>query len=515
MVRYEVNMTSLTIVSARTSKQVCLLGTAILFLTGFCFSQPAISLSPSSGPPTTNLRVSGSGFAPNAKIDIYFGTQDEAVAMTNGSGSFSQIAIPAPASALPGAHWVSAVERSGHSGAQATFLVSTSWKQFHRHNMVRWNQYENVLNVNNVGSLQVKWSYATGGAVESSPAVWNGVVYVGSDDNNVYALKASTGAKLWSYLTGNYVISSPAVANGVVYAGSEDGNVFALNASTGALLWSYLPFPGESVLSSPTIVNGVVYVGTTEGSVFALNASTGAPLWSYQTGYFVNSSPAVANGVVYVSSYDNNAYALKASTGAKLWSYAIYNNVTDSSPAVVDGVVYVGSAGSYLTGSLYALKASTGALLWSYPTASRVYSSPAVANGVVYVGSFDNDKVYALKASTGTLLWSYTTAGPVYSSPAVANGVVYVVSRKTYALSARTGALLWSYPTIGEAVSPSPAVANGVVYVGSYDGKVYAFGLKQGSEQAGAASKRPSLKTLRPDFNLKVSQPVATPAGAR
>jgi outer membrane protein assembly factor BamB len=380
MVRYEVNMTSLTIVSARTSKQVCLLGTAILFLTGFCFSQPAISLSPSSGPPTTNLRVSGSGFAPNAKIDIYFGTQDEAVAMTNGSGSFSQIAIPAPASALPGAHWVSAVERSGHSGAQATFLVSTSWKQFHRHNMVRWNQYENVLNVNNVGSLQVKWSYATGGAVESSPAVWNGVVYVGSDDNNVYALKASTGAKLWSYLTGNYVISSPAVENGVVYAGSEDGNVFALNASTGALLWSYLPFPGESVLSSPTIVNGVVYVGTTEGSVFALNASTGAPLWSYQTGYFVNSSPAVANGVVYVSSYDNNVYALKASTGAKLWSYAIYNNVTDSSPAVVDGVVYVGSAGSYLTGSLYALKASTGALLWSYPTASRVYSSPAVAN---------------------------------------------------------------------------------------------------------------------------------------
>jgi outer membrane protein assembly factor BamB len=58
-------------------------------------------------------------------------------------------------------------------------------------------------------------------------------------------------------------------------------------------------------------------------------------------------------------------------------------------------------------------------------------------------------------------------------------------------------------------------VVNGVVYVGSYDGKVYAFGLKQGSEQAGAASKRPSLKTLRPDFNLKVSQPVATPAGAR
>ena len=48
---------------------------------------------------------------------------------------------------------------------------------------------------------------------------------------------------------------------------------------------------------------------------------------------------------------------------------------------------------------------------------------------------------------------------------------------KVYALNARTGAKLWSYTTGGEVWS-SPAVANGVVYIGSYDGKVYAFGLK-------------------------------------
>jgi outer membrane protein assembly factor BamB len=104
----------------------------------------------------------------------------------------------------------------------------------------------------------------------------------------------------------------------------------------------------------------------------------------------------------------------------------------------------------------------------------------------------------------------------LYSSPAVANGVVYVGSEdnNVYALNAKTGAKLWSYST-GSFVESSPAVANGVVYVGSDDGKVYAFGLKQGSEQAGADSNRPGLKTLRADFNLKVSQPVATPAGTR
>ena len=55
----------------------------------------------------------------------------------------------------------------------------------------------------------------------------NGVVYLGSDDSNVYALNASTGALLWKYTTGDHVDSSPAVANGVVYIGSTDGNVYA------------------------------------------------------------------------------------------------------------------------------------------------------------------------------------------------------------------------------------------------------------------------------------------------
>jgi len=63
--------------------------------------------------------------------------------------------------------------------------------------------------------------------------VANGVVYVGSLDNNVYALKASAGAKLWSYTTGSLVGSSPAVANGMVYVSSWDNNVYAFGLKKG------------------------------------------------------------------------------------------------------------------------------------------------------------------------------------------------------------------------------------------------------------------------------------------
>jgi eukaryotic-like serine/threonine-protein kinase len=188
------------------------------------------------------------------------------------------------------------------------------WSEFHRPDMMRWNVYENVLNVNNVGNLSLKWKYQTGGTVFDSPTVANGVVYVGSNDGNVYALNASTGAKLWSYTIGPQTPLT-AVANGVVYVagGNLNKTVYALNASTGALLWSYTT--SGYVSSSPTVANGVVYVGSAYNNnvyankVYALNAKTGAKLWTYSTGGDVYSSPTVADGVVYVGSYDDNVYA--------------------------------------------------------------------------------------------------------------------------------------------------------------------------------------------------------------
>ncbi len=65
--------------------------------------------------------------------------------------------------------------------------AQAAWREFHGANMVRFNQFENVLNVNNVRNLGLKWSYATGRGVFSSPAMANGVVYVGSNNDVVYA----------------------------------------------------------------------------------------------------------------------------------------------------------------------------------------------------------------------------------------------------------------------------------------------------------------------------------------
>ena len=189
---------------------------------------------------------------------------------------------------------------SAAPGQQSAANSQNNWSEFLRTNMGRWNPYEHVLNVQNVKNLRRKWSFQSGG-VFSSPAVVDGVVYVGSQypQDRLYALKASTGVKLWSYRARYRVWSSPAVANGVVYVGAEDKNVYALNARTGTKVWNYTT--GGKVDSSPSVVDGVVYIGSDDGNLYALNASTGAMLWNYATGY-QDSAPAVANGVVYVLS---------------------------------------------------------------------------------------------------------------------------------------------------------------------------------------------------------------------
>ena len=242
-----------------------------------------------------------------------------------------------------------------------------------------------------------KWKFHTNGVVESSPTVVNGVVYIGSFDNNLYAIDAATGLQKWSFLTGNFVYSSPAVVGNVVYIGSADGKVYALDAITGQLKWSY--YTGKGIYSSPAVVNNVVYVGTAQagggtygsGDVHALDATTGIPIWQqpFPIGGEILSSPAVAHGIVYIGSYNNNVYAIDATTGQQKWSYLVDSHIWYSSPVVANGIVYIGSIGAYV----YAFDAVSGQLLQKFQTSrsGSIEGSPVVANGMLYVGTNDRN----------------------------------------------------------------------------------------------------------------------------
>jgi len=307
----------------------------------------------------------------------------------------------------------------------------------------------------------------------------NGTVYVGSSDNNLYALDAGTGDREWEYAAGGDILdSSPTVANGTVYVGSHNNSLHAIDAVTGNQEWSYAT--GDLIDSSPTIANGTVYVGSNDNSLYAIDAVTGDKEWSYATGDLIDSSPTIANGTVYVGSWDNNLYAIDAATGDEEWSYTTGNAIYDTSPTVSNGTVYVGSADD----NLYAIDAGTGNKEWEHATGNTIDSSPTVVDGTVYVGSGDNN-LYAVDAATGNEVWSYATGDGLYSSsPTVADGTVYVGSgdNSLYAVDAATGNKEWSYAT-GSGIESSPTVADGTVYVGSGDNNLYAVDAATGDEE--------------------------------
>ena len=255
-------------------------------------------------------------------------------------------------------------------------------------------------------------------------------------------MNTANGDQLWNYTTGD-AVGSLAISNGVVYVGSNNGNLYALDAANGNQLWSY---PTGGAVGSPAISNGIVYVGSNNGNLYALDAANGNQLWNYTTGGAVG-SPAISNGLVWVGSGDGNLYAFNTTDGNQLWNYPIPAEGSVGSPAISNGVVYVGSN----SGNLYAfayiapgvgssdsssigewsmfginlayarnypgfVNVTSFGPLWNYTTGGAV-GSPAISNGVVYVGS-DDENLYALNATNGSQLWNYTTYSLVDYSPA-------------------------------------------------------------------------------------------------
>jgi outer membrane protein assembly factor BamB len=455
------------------------LGTAPALAAG-----PTITLSPTVGPPTAKVLVAGSGFHPKVIVEVAVGGEVVATPKTDPSGAFS-VRIKVPADATPGERAVTATGLPHGATARAQFLVRTNWSRFHfGPGGAGNNPYENALGPSDLATLAPSWTATVGVGIESSPAVADGVLYVGSLAGRLRALDAVTLGDLWTGQTGGPVVSSPAVVGGTVYVGSADGSVYAFpgagcGVATCAPLWR--ASTGGPVVSSPAVMGGTVYVGSEDGNLYALDASTGAVRWAAATGDPVTASPAVRKGRVYVGAADG-LHVFTAASGGAAWTGP--TGGAAFSPAVVKGTVYVlsvdgtlsafGSAGCGKASCPPSWTASTGG---PFTEPIEVPLSPAVAGGFVYTGSQAGGIQVFPAAGCGSPtcspVWTGTPGGPVLSSPAVADGVVWAGSADgTVAAFAAAGcggpacSPLWTFGT-GKQVLSSPAVANGEMYAGS------------------------------------------------
>lgn len=394
---------------------------------------------------------------------------------------------------------------------RATF--ATDWPQFHFSvDRSGFNPDEHVISSSNVADLSVAWTAMFSAGV-TSPVIADRRVYVGSNDGNVYALDAATGAILWSGATGGSIVFSPAVDHGRVFVGSDDTKIYAFPTACSTPctpLWTATTM--GRISSSPAVADGGVYVGAgrgTDGDLWAFDAATGATRWVAPVSA-APLTPAVANGVVYTTAGALYAFPVSCSTPCPpIW----LGRDAGAPPAVVAGAVYVDAGFFGRFHAFPALCATPCPPLWSALTESNSVTTPAVANGVVYHAEFSG-ALQAFPASCSTpcgALWTVRPAGTRsanngYSSPAVANGLVYVALTVTnepgalFALDATTGSTLATFEVGG--VPSSPAVVDGAVYVSSnrfFDGILTKLDL--------ARDETPPVLSVPADLTVKSTGP--------
>jgi alcohol dehydrogenase (cytochrome c) len=159
------------------------------------------------------------------------------------------------------------------------------------------------IDTSNVGRLHPAWVFQTDvmESMETTPIVINGVMFVTTSFNHVYALDARTGEELWHYKHKMGPVTTyccgpnnrgVAAYGDMVYMGTLDAKLIALDAKTGKLVWqSDIADPelGYSETMAPTAVNGKILIGTNGGEygirgfVKAFDAKTGKLLWTFNT----------------------------------------------------------------------------------------------------------------------------------------------------------------------------------------------------------------------------------------
>lgn len=162
---------------------------------------------------------------------------------------------------------------------------------------------EKQINKSNVGKLRPAWIFQTEvkESLETTPIVVDGVMYVTTSFNHVYALDAKTGEQFWHYKHKMGPVTTyccgpnnrgVAIYKDKVFMGTLDSKLVALDAKTGSLIWETQisdPELGYSETMAPTAVDGKILIGTNGGEygirgfVRAYDADTGKLVWNFHT----------------------------------------------------------------------------------------------------------------------------------------------------------------------------------------------------------------------------------------
>jgi len=319
------------------------------------------------------------------------------------------------------------------------------------------------INRENVGELTLAWARVMQpGSNESTPIVYNGVMYLGQAGNTVQALDAATGDLIWEYrreipqldqttiaALGD-TMRSVAIYEDKIYFLSSDAYVVALDARTGQLVWEASVGDPRVVgqTAGPLIVNGKVISGRAcdpalPGGCYitAHDSESGEELWRT----FLIARPGEAGGDTWgdlplesrfhVGAW-GNVGAYDPELGLVFWG----TSVPAPSPEVLRGTP--GDPVLYSNSTL-AIDVDTGEIVWYYqhlPRDNWDFDHPFERMIMDIEVAPNPDEVPWINPNV--------VPGQVYKTLTNIPGKTGVI----YSLDRETGEFLWARPTVRQNV---------------------------------------------------------------
>jgi len=319
----------------------------------------------------------------------------------------------------------------------------------------------------NASGIKPLWSFKCEDEIRGTPVIFQGLLYIGSYDNNLYGLNAADGKFQWKYPTDGGIVTRPAVFDGNVYFGSEDKRLHVISARTGKVIWTY--YTNGPIHSSPRIAEGHVFFGSDDGYIHAVNLNTGRMAWRFETADYVRSTPFVARDLVYTGCESGDYYAVDF-RGELKWRFHAKRSITASTVGTEQALYFTS-----MDSTLYALDPRNGWVLWRFRLGKASISTPCTMDDLLFVGASDGF-IYAVETRSAKEVWRFRTEHQVNSSPVVYKDSLYCgsVDGFLYCLEYRTGRLRWKFGT-GGAITGTPLVYDDIVYVGSTDHQIYAL----------------------------------------
>ena len=317
--------------------------------------------------------------------------------------------------------------------------------------------------------------------ISATPVVHEGVVYIGSQDHCIYALKADSGELLWRtelagpihhevLITENTVVAHCLGALGG-FGSDNPSTIHVLDLSDGKIRWST---EEEWHITYPAIHDSIIYFGSYPGvnedeiffRVFSADIQTGGLLWTAEFNGRRPDALVYSDGICYVSAFDGGRrikkpggsvsstptvariFALETSSGNLLWDYTTEDEILAfrTPPLTLDDeyLFFVTENG------LSAVRKANGELGWFLNGQFSPWSVLLEDNLYIKVSSRSRkEPVLAVNPATGKTLWQSKPGKNLWIESATDDAVYVSDGPSLIAFSTVNGKKLWRFKTGG------------------------------------------------------------------